>query len=60
MRTRSGEVLLTDGDPYAPSRWFDPGRVTKPSKNGNDRTEIALFVTDEIPLKVKAFDTDSQ
>lgn len=55
--TRSGKVLQTVDDPNALSKWFNPDRVTKPSKDDDDRTAIALFVVDEMPLEVFSFET---
>lgn len=42
----------TTGDPNAPPNFFDPRKWTKPSKKDDDRTPIALFVVDEMPLQV--------
>lgn len=52
IHTRSGKVLHTAGDPNAPSNFFDPKKWTKPKKRDDDRTPIALFVVDEIPVQV--------
>lgn len=60
IHIRSGKVLHTAGDPYAPTRWFDPGRVTNPSKEDDGRTAMALFVVDEFPLEVIWFDIHSE
>lgn len=59
IHTRSGKALHTAGDPYAPSRWFDPDRVTRPRGEDDGRTAIALFVVDEFPLQVRWLDINS-
>jgi hypothetical protein len=56
IHTRSGNVLHTAGDPNAPSNFFNPTKWTKPKKKDDDRTPIALFVVDEIPLQVNTCD----
>jgi hypothetical protein len=48
LRTRSGKDYDTRGE----DKWYEPHRVTKPTKDDEDRAAMALFVVDQIPLDV--------
>jgi hypothetical protein len=54
LRTRSGKDYDTRGE----DKWYEPHRVTKPTKDNEDRAAMALFVVDEIPLSVSQGSAD--